>query len=228
MTTEEKFGFRIFTKINRIPREQFEMLMEVTTGNVCDAMDRFGAMDYQIKPIDPSMKCIGTAITVKARPCDNLIVYKALEIAQSGDVIVIGIYNYTSNSTWGDLTSLIAKKKGLAGMVTDGLVRDALGIKKVGLPVFSRGSVPTSPFKDGPGEINVPITCGGVFVRPGDIIFGDIDGVVVIPQENVLQVVRKALEIAREEEKKIEDIHSGHLIPEWVEKTLRERGYVIE
>jgi len=228
MTMEEKLGLRVFTNVNRVPRERFEKLMGVTTGNVCDAMDRFGAMDYQIKPVDPKMKCVGTAIIVKARPCDNLIVYKALEIAQPGDVIVIGIYNYTASSTWGDLTSLIGKEKGLAGMVTDGLVRDVFGIKEVGLPVFSRGSIPTSPFKDGPGEVNVPITCGGVLIRPGDIIFGDVDGVVVIPQENVDQVVRKALQIGVDEEKKVKDIKSGHLIPDWVEKTLKERGYVID
>jgi regulator of RNase E activity RraA len=228
MTAEEKLGFRIFTKVNRVSREKFEKLMQVTTGNVCDAMDRFGAMDYQVKPVDPTMKCIGTAVTLKGRPCDNLIVYKALEIAQPGDVIVIGLYNYTINSTWGDLTSLIAKQKNLAGMVTDGLVRDVFGIKEVGLPVFSRGSVPTSPFKDGPGEVNVPITCGGAMVRPGDIVFGDVDGVVVIPPEHVDQIVKKALQIAADEEKKVKDIKSGKLIPDWVEKTLKEKGYVID
>lgn len=228
MEIEEKIGYRIITKINRIPREKYEKLMNVTTGNVCDAMDRFGAMEYDIKPVDPTMKCIGTAVTVKARPCDNLIVYKALEIAQPGDVIVIGIYRYTSSSTWGDLTSLIAKEKGLAGMVTDGLVRDILGIKEVGLPVFARGSIPTSPFKDGPGEVNVPITCGGVLVRPGDVIFGDVDGVVVIPQENIEQVVRKSFEISMEEEKKVKDIKSGHFIPDWVNKTLKEKGYILD
>lgn len=228
MTAEEKLGLRIFTKVNRVPRERFKKLMEVMTGNVCDGMDRFGAMDYQIKPVDPGMKCVGTAITVKARPCDNLIVYKALEISQPGDVIVIGIYNYTASSTWGDLTSLIGKEKGLAGMVTDGLVRDIFGIKEIGLPVFSRGSIPTSPFKDGPGEVNVPITCGGIFVRPGDIIFGDVDGVVVIPQENVDQVVRRAFEIAAEEAKKVKDIKSGHLIPDWVERSLKEKGFIVD
>jgi regulator of RNase E activity RraA len=145
MAAEEKLGLRVFTKVNRVPREKFEKLMQVTTGNVCDAMDRFGSMEYQIKPVDPGMKCVGSAITVKARPCDNLIVYKALEIAQ-----------------------------------------------------------------------------------PGDIIFGDVDGVVVIPQESVDQVVRRALEIAAEEEKKVEDIKSGHLIPDWVGKILKERGYIID
>jgi 4-hydroxy-4-methyl-2-oxoglutarate aldolase len=114
-----------------------------------------------------------------------------------------------------------------AGMVTDGLVRDIFGIKEVGLPVFSRGSIPTSPFKDGPGEVNVPITCGGAVVRPGDIIFGDVDGVVVIPLEYVDQIVQKALQVAVDEEKKVKDIKSGKLIPDWVEKTLKEKGFVI-
>ncbi len=224
---EEKIGFRVYTKIDRVSKERYEKLMKVTTGNVCDAMDRFGAMNYQIKPVDPNMKCVGTAITVKTRPCDNMLVYKALEIAKPGDVIVIGIYEYTTNSVMGDLTSLIAKERGLAGMVTDGLVRDSIGIKEVGLPVFSKGSIPSSPYKDGPGEVNVPIVCGGVTVNPGDIIFGDIDGVVVIPKQNIDQVVSKAIEISLNEEEKVKNIKAGNHIPDWVGKKLTEKNYMI-
>lgn len=227
MNENQKLGLRIFTKVDRVPRKRFERLLEVTTGNVCDAMGRCGAMHYEIKPLAPGFKCVGTAVTVKARPCDNLLVYKALEIAQPGDVIVIETSDFTGRSTWGDLTSLIAKERGLAGMVTDGLVRDSIGIQKVGFPVFARGTSPNSPFKDGPGEVNVPVSCGGVVVRPGDIVFGDVDGVVVIPKEHVDRVVLRALEISRDEEEKVENIKAGHHIPDWVEAALEEKGYVI-
>lgn len=227
MMKKEKIGYRIYTKVDRLDRKRFEKLLKVTTGNVCDAMNRFGAMDYQIKPVDPDMKFVGTAITVKNRPCDNLLLYKALDIAKPGDVIVIGNYNYTTNAVLGDLTSLIAREKKLAGIVTDGLGRDTKGIKEVGLPVFLRGSTPSSPYKDGPGEVNVPIVCGGVVVNPGDIIFGDVDGVVVVPKKNVDQVVSKATEIALNEEVKVKDIKAGNFIPDWVEKKLKEEKYMI-
>lgn len=225
---DERLGFRIITEIERIPRETYESLMGITTGNVCDAMDRSGAMSWQIKPVEPAMKCVGTAITVKARPRDNLMVYKALDIAQPGDVIVVALGNYTGASTWGDLTSLIGKQKSIAGMVTDGLVRDTVGIREVGLPVFARGSVPSSPFKDGPGEINVPVQCGGIVVRPGDIVFGDVDGVVVIPREHASEVVKKALEIDASEVEKVKSIKAGHLIPDSIDGRLKELGYRID
>lgn len=105
--SEEKLGYRIYTKIDKLDWKKFEKLMTVTTGNVCDTMNRFAAMDYQTKPVDPGMKCVETAVTVKSRPCDNLLIYKALDIAKPGDVIVIGIYNYATNSVLKDLNSLI-------------------------------------------------------------------------------------------------------------------------
>lgn len=221
----DKLGFRIVTKIERPPRSAFEVLLKVTTGNACDAMDRGGAMDWRIKPIDRSFKSVGTAITVKARPCDNLIVYKALEIAEAGDVIVIAIDGYTGASTWGDLTSLIAKEKNLAGMVTDGLVRDSNGIREVGLPVWAAGTIASSPFKDGPGEVNVPVSCGGILVHPGDVIFGDVDGVVVIPAGRAAEVTKGALAVDASEVQKVKDIKAGKLIPDYVDRRLRELGY---
>jgi regulator of RNase E activity RraA len=227
MSEEERIGYRIEGLRNRVSQEVYGRLLEASSGNVCDAMGRFGAMDYRIKPVDPAMKCVGTAITVKSRPCDNLIVYKALDMAQAGDVIVIGTGRFTGASVWGDLTSLIAREKRLSGMVTDGLVRDTAGIKDVGIPVFASGSIPSSPFKDGPGEINVPISCGGVTVEPGDIIFGDVDGVLVIPQGGVKEIASQALAIAAKEASKTEEILSGKLIPDWVNDKLKDLGYVL-
>ena len=143
-------------------------------------------------------------------------------------VIVVALGDYTGAATWGDLTSLIGKQKGIAGTVTDGLVRDTAGIREVGLLVFARGSIPSSPFKDGPGEINVPLQCGGIVVRPGDIIFGDADGVVVIPREHASKVVKKAVEIDASEVEKVKSIKAGHLIPDSIDARLKELGYKID
>jgi regulator of RNase E activity RraA len=220
----ESRGFRVFTKVERPAPEVVAAFRELNTCNICDALGRFGAMHYQIKPMVPGWKMAGTAITLRTRPCDNLLVYKALELAQPGDVLVIALYEYEVNNTWGDLTSAIALAKGMAGVVTDGLVRDIAGLREVGFPVFARGLTPNSPFKDGPGEVNVPVVCGGVIVNPGDIVVGDDDGVVVVPRADAEEIIEGTRAVMAKEQGIVRDIAAGKLIPDWVEKTLRERG----
>ena len=139
-------------------------------------------MDASIKPVSPVVSFCGVAFTVKTRPVDNLVVWKALQLAQPGDVLWSSPRGACAHSTWGDLTSRVGAARGLAAMVTDGAVRDLDGIAEAGLPVFAAAVTPNSPQKDGPGEINVPIACGGQVVHPGDILVGDRDGVVVVPR----------------------------------------------
>jgi len=194
------------------------------TGPICDALGRFGALDYQIKPLDPQMQVAGTALTVWTRPCDNLAVYKALELAQPGDVLVITTEDYTNNTIWGELTTLIAKARGIAGMITDGTVRDAQAIRASGLPVFARGLTPNSPLKHGPGKINVPIVCGGATVHPGDIIVGDADGVVVVPLAHAEEVLEQVAAIEKKEAAIREEIELGNTFPAFASRLLRDKG----
>ncbi len=221
---EKVFGFVVHTRVERPPQELVEPFKEFATCNVGDILGRFATMHWSIKPVVPGMRLAGPAITVRSRPCDNLLIYKALELAQPGDVIVIGNYGYETNSTWGDMTSLIGKVQGIAGMVTDGLVRDIAGIREVGLPVFAKGLTPNSPQKDGPGEVNVPVSCGGVVVNPGDIVVGDDDGVVVVPKADAELVIERTRALMAKEQKSVKDILSGKAIPEWVNRTLAEKG----
>ena len=217
-------GFRVRTKIERAPNSWVRQFAKFPTGNIVDAMGRFGAMHHSVKPVGPGMKLAGSALTVRIRVCDNLVIYKALELAQPGDVLVIATSSFEGAATWGDLTSMIGKARGLAGMVTDGMVRDVDGICQVGLPVFARGSTPNSPLKDGQGEVNFPVTCGGVTVRPGDIVVGDGDGVVVIQREDWEEVLSAVAKILEKENQTVANIQAGKLIPDWVAKTLAERG----
>lgn len=217
-------GFRVRTKIERAPKHLVEQFAEYPTGNIVDAMGRFGAMDPGVKPVGQRMKFAGSALTVRIRACDNLVIYKALELAQPGDAIVIATNNFQGAATWGDLTSMIAKAKGVAAMVTDGMVRDVDGICHVGVPVFARGTTPNSPFKDGQGEVNFTVSCGGVTVRPGDILVGDSDGVVVIPREEWDEVLKGVAKILEKENQTVASIQAGKVIPDWVAKTLAERG----
>lgn len=217
-------ALRVFADTPRPPREAYEFLIDAPTGNICDAMDRFGAMDYQIRPLDPAMRVCGVALTVRTRPGDNLALYKALDIARAGDVLVIATYDYTTGSTFGDIVVGIAKKKGVVGMVCDGLCRDASGIRAVGLPVYTRGLSPSSPQKDGPGEIGAPVSCGGVTVSSGDIIVGDEDGVVVVPLRDLEAVGERLKTVFKKEEKMLADVEAGILINDAVKALFESRG----
>jgi regulator of RNase E activity RraA len=153
------------------------------------------------------------------------MVYKAFEVAQPGDVIVIESHGATTVAQWGDLTSHIAKGLCLAGAVMDGSLRDIPGIRAVGLPVFAKPfRVPNGGLKDGPGEVNVPVAVGGVPVLPGDVVVGDANGVVVIPRQDAGIVLERARAVAASEEKKLKEFARGQFIPDWLESTLRQKG----
>lgn len=225
MSPSQNPGFRVLTRIQRPPPELVQALGELETTWISDAMNRFGGMDRSIVPAAPGMRIAGPAITVRATPGSNLMVYKAFEIAQPGDVLVIETRAFTALATWGDLTSLTARELGLGGMVTDGAVRDLAGIAETGFPVFAQpGSVPNGAHKHGPGEVNVPVSVGGVPVLPGDILVGDANGVVVVPRGDAAVVLEKARAIAQSEPKKVEEIRSGRRIPEWLAPTLEQLG----
>ena len=152
------------------------------TSHLVDAMDGRGALDWQIKPLDPAnAPFIGPALTVHAYPADFCAVAGAGMEAESGDVIMCTNDSYTGTALIGDLASGMMRNKGVAAFVTDGLARDRAGIVATGLPLFAKGIVPNSPASTGPGQVGAPIVLGGVAVSSGDIVVGDVDGVVVIP-----------------------------------------------
>ena len=215
---------RIFVSTLRPTEELIAPFRGAPAGNVCDAMDRLGAMDYRIKPLVPSLHLFGSALTVRTRPGDNLIVWNAVDVAQPGDVLVIATYGHAAVSTFGENVVKAAKTKGLAGIVCDGLCRDAAGIRATGLPTFALGCVPSSPGKDGPGEIGGSVRCGGIAVQSGDLIVGDEDGVVVVPYGDLAAVGARLAAIAAKEARMETDLAAGKILPGWVDAVLEERG----
>ncbi len=194
------------------------------TGWVVDANGRRGALDYRIRPLTHAMTFCGVAMTVQSRACDNLAPYAAIGFAQPGDVLIISTGAHQDASVAGDILLGMAKNQGMVALVTDGVVRDIEGLNAVGIPVFARGLSPNSPHKDGPGEIGLPITLGGVGVQPGDLVLGDQDGVVVVPQ-GALEDVAAALEEVKAKEAKMDDlVRAGATVPVWMETALREKG----
>ena len=167
-------------------------LATFSTATLHEALGKIGNLPSAIKPIVPGMVVCGPAYTVQTMPLDNKILHRAYAFAQPGDVLVAHCSDYYEAGYWGDLMSLGARTKGIAGLVIDACVRDADDIETMSFPVFSRGLCirGTSSFEN--GKLNEPIVIGGVIIHPGDIIVGDRDGVVVVPQGRIEEAIIKA------------------------------------
>jgi 4-hydroxy-4-methyl-2-oxoglutarate aldolase len=204
----------LLTIRRRFPRPDpalVEALRGVQTGFVVDGMDGSGALHHRIKPIDPALAgFVGVAVTCDCGPADNLALFAALDIAGPGDVLVCATNAYEGTAVVGDLMAGMARNKGVVALVTDGLVRDQIGLRQVGLPVFAAGVTPNSPARQGPGTAGLPIVVGGMPVAPGDVLVGDLDGVVVIPRERLAAVVER-LVVIREKEAALDAAVRGGL-----------------
>lgn len=196
------------------------------TGFVTDAFNGRGCMDSRIKPIDPGMTCLGVAVTAYCGPTDNLAAMAILDFVKPGDVIIIATTGDENAAVIGDHWAAYARKIGAAGIVCDGLVRDVDGILGVGIPCFARGHNPNSGFKNGPGEINLGVSCGGVAVQPGDIVVGDRDGIVVVPRAEAARVAENLAAVRAKEAEVEKKIKSGAKLQFWNEATAQARGGV--
>lgn len=213
-------GFRVYLNVNRPARSLVEKFVAVPVANIADGMNRTSCMDARIKPLN-DVPLLGVAVTVRTRPGDNLVMQKAMNLANPGDVIVVDAQGATDNAIAGDLMVAWMERRKLAGLIVDGAVRDVAVIRKMNFPVYAAGITPRGPYKDGPGEVNVPISCGGVTVKPGDIVVGDGDGVVVVDPIDAEDILEKVKAIAaREERLRREMPWDGS----WVDEILREKG----
>jgi 4-hydroxy-4-methyl-2-oxoglutarate aldolase len=191
------------------------------TGHVVDAMGGRGCLDYRIKPLDPGQSSLfGTAVTCHCGPADNLALFGALDVARPGDILVAGTDEFTATAITGDLLLGMAKNRGVAGFVTDGMVRDLVGVIGVGIPVFCAGLTANSPARNGPGTVGLPIVLGGVQIASGDILVGDRDGIVVVPQDRAAAVLQQ-LEAVRAAEVALEaKVKAGLEVPDFVQRIL--------
>lgn len=187
---------------------------DIPVAVVSDSQGRHLTLYHAVKPIyHPMSRLIGPALTVKARPGDNMMATKAIEEAQPGDVLVMSSDGESNLSIWGGVMATMAVRRGIAGVVTDGLVRDVAQIRRTGLPVFATGLTPAAPTKHGPGQINTVIACGNVVVQPGDIVLGDEDGVVIVPHDAATRVVEVVRTRQAHEQMWLEHIERGDFSP---------------
>lgn len=175
---------------------------DLPTTCISDALNGMNNLDPSIKPLQDSYKVAGRAFTVKIPAGDNTMVLKAIKEASPGDVLVVDAKGESYRAVAGDFVMSLAQKLGIAGIIVDGVIRDLIGVRSLNFPVFSKGTTVAASFKNGAGEINIPISCGGVSITPGDIIVGDADGVVVIPQADAEKVLEKALAKLKKDEQR--------------------------
>lgn len=201
-------GNRIFKKINRPEKRLVELFRDIPSSNINDEMNRLYCMHEYIRLINPNSagQLLGTALTVKAPAGDNLMFHKALDMAEPGDVIVIDGDSGCNRSLAGEIMMRFAQKKGIAGIICDGSIRDSDGAQELTMPVYASGVTPQGPWKFGPGEINVPVACGGQVVFPGDILVGDRDGVVVVRPRDAELIGNLAITHKKEEAEIMKEI----------------------
>jgi len=200
---------RIMSDMERADAELIRRLGEYGSATVHEAIGRRGAMYSKINPLGPGMKCCGSAVTVKMQAGDNLTLMKALDIAKAGDVLVVDNGNLEDEGPWGEIMSIAAQLKGIAGLVIDGCVRDSREIKEMGFPVFCVGTSIIGTVKESVGWINHTITCGKMIVHPGDIILADEDGVEVIPREEISFAIESSQARTEKEAKQVERLKQG-------------------
>ena len=184
-------------------------LAQFGTATIHEALGKYGALPFAIKPLNSAAKVCGPAATVQTMPRDNLLLHKAIYEAAEGSVLIVNCSGFYEAGYWGDIMGTAAQAVGLNGLVIDGCVRDGAELDEMGFPVFSRGLCIHGTTKYGKGEINRPITIGDVQIYPDDIVVGDRDGVVVVPQDRIEEAIEKSAAREAHEEETRASIKAG-------------------
>jgi 4-hydroxy-4-methyl-2-oxoglutarate aldolase len=211
--------------IERVDPEVVARAGNFAASILADVAGRRGALDGRIAALSPGMRLAGPAVTVEVRAGDNLMIHAAMALAKPGDVLVIDGKGDRSCALMGSIMINACRKLGLAGVVIDAAVRDTEELRHLGFPVYAVGANPNGPTKFVPGRINWPISCGGVAVRPGDLVVADADGVVVIEREKAPSLLDLAVAKVADERQRLHDIAAGRDIrPKWLDGALRAAG----
>ena len=214
---------------NPTVRDPLRRIARIPTAVLSDALGRLGTMASAIKPVTSYARLIGVARTVRCFPGDCLTLLRALAEAREGEVLVVDGGGMVEAAVMGRLMALEARRKGLCGFIVDGAVRDLRGLEAAGVPVFARGATPRMGTAEHLEQTQVPIICGGAPVRPGDIVHGDEDGVVVFGSKRLREVVARALEVERHETDVVRRLKRGQPLAELTQLfdrlvELRKRG----
>ncbi|NWJ25321.1 RraA family protein [Rhizobium sp. RM] len=217
-------GFRICKRERKVATKWVDAFRALPVANVSDVMSRMTAGGAALRPYYTGGTMVGPAVTVKARPGDNLMVHKALDIAEPGDIVVVDAGGDLSNAIIGELMVAHAEQRGLGGIVIYGAIRDSAELLAGSFPVFAAGVTHRGPYKDGPGEVNVPISIAGMVINPGDLVCGDADGLLSVGINDVEAVYAAATKKHEAETKQMANIKAGANDRTWVDATLSKLG----
>lgn len=218
----------ILRDFDRVPPHIAQKAGAYQAAILADVAGRRGALHGRITALRPSMKVVGTALTVEVRPGDNLMIHAAMSLAKPGDVLVVDGKGDQTAALMGTIMMTACQKLGIAGVVIDGAVRDSLEIEEMGFPVFSVGTNPNGPTKLVPGRIGHPISIGGVTVHAGDLVLGDADGVVIVEREKIEALLPLAEKKVKDEAARIAAIQQGDTAAKWLDAALRSAGVLKE
>jgi regulator of RNase E activity RraA len=221
-------GFQILKRKRKVAADIVDRFRGLPVANVSDQMSRLTAGGARLRPMHKGGAMAGPALTVRTRPGDNLMLHKALDLAEPGDVIVCDGGGDLTNSLIGELMISHAIRRRVAGIVINGAIRDSDWVRARDFPVFAAGVTHRGPYKDGPGEINVAIAIDGMVIEPGDLVLGDGDGMLVVPFPAVDGVLKSTLAKKAAEEKQMAEIEAGTIDRSWVDATLKRLGCHIE
>ena len=199
----------VYSNILRPDKNLIDSFNGLGSATVYEAAGRIGSVDPHIKPLVRGVKLLGPAFTVQCHPKDNLMLHKALQVAKQGDILVVSTEEYPVAGYWGSLMSISAGSKIIGGMAIDGCIRDSEEIISSGFPVFCRGTCIRGTTKNNSGLINHPTLFGGIIVNPGDLVLGDDDGLVIIPQAKIKSVLESSLKRVEKEKEKAKDLARG-------------------
>ncbi|WP_029915327.1 RraA family protein [Pelobacter seleniigenes] len=217
-------GLRVKKNFVRPKQELIEPFRSIPVANIGDSMNRINCMNSRIRPMNTA-PLLGCALTVKVRTGDNLLMHQAIDMAGPGDIIVVDAQNEQSYAITGELMISWMRRRGIAGLVVDGCIRDIDAVRNLtDFPVYATGITPNGPLKEGGGEVNFPIMCGGLIIHPGDILVGDADGIVVINPQDAKDVLAKARAKNDAEVREKEAIENLTWDRAWVEATLLKKG----
>lgn len=221
-------GCQILKRQRAVSLDLARQFLQVPVANVSDCMARMTAGGARLRPMHDGTPMAGPAFTIKTRPGDNLLIHKALKLAQPGDVIVVDAGGDLTNALIGEIMVGEAKLKGFGGIVINGAVRDSAVLRKDGFPVFAAGVTHRGPYKDGPGEINVPIAIDGMVIEPGDLVIGDDDGLLCVPFDQAEALLAAAHQKQEIEAKMVAEIAAGTQDTAWIDAALQRAQCFIE
>ncbi|OCW59612.1 RraA family protein [Hoeflea olei] len=217
-------GFRVKTNWDRVSEAEVRRAKGIPVSNISDVMSRHFAAPAGLRPMHRAGVMAGPALTVSVRPGDNLMLHKALQMVRPGEVIVVDAGGALDNAIMGELMLARGVHSGIAGVVIHGAIRDVESIGQQDTPVFACGVSHRGPYKDGPGEIGLPITLGTMVVDPGDLVVGDQDGVIVLPRLSAGEILTRAEKKHASEEAQLQSTLEGAYQGDWIDQTLNRLG----